>query len=104
MRHLILVLLAATFSLSVLAAPSNLNSSRSQSDRVLGQQGVEGDDQTVKSKSNITNNREQGLQEADTCNFTINEAGVKRTATPQQKEKCEKEGKGKMPGITGEVK
>jgi uncharacterized protein YdeI (BOF family) len=90
MNHLILALLAATFSLSVLAAPSNLNSSRSQSDRVLGQQGVQDDNQIVKSKSNITNNRETALQGADTCSFTIDEKGVKRQATEAQKQKCEK--------------
>jgi hypothetical protein len=90
MNHLILALLAATFSLSVLAAPSNLNSSRSQSDRVLGQQRVQDDNQIVKSKSNITNNRETALQGADTCSFTIDEKGVKRQATKAQKQKCEK--------------
>jgi hypothetical protein len=90
-KYLILALLAATFSLSVSAEPSNLNSSRSQSDRVLGQQGVQGDNQVVKSKSNITNNRETALQGADTCSFAIDEKGVKRQATEAQKQKCEKE-------------
>jgi len=90
-KHLILAFLAAAFSLSVSAEPSNLNSSRSQSDRVLGQQGVQADKQIVKSKSNITNNRETDPQGADTCSFTIDQKGVKRQATEAQKEKCEKE-------------
>ena len=105
MKHWVLALLAAAFSLSVAAAPSNLNSSRSQSDRVLGQQGVQDDNQIVKSKSNITNNRETAVSEVDTCKFTIDEAGVKRQATEQQQNKCA-EGKGKMPaygiGIGGD--
>ena len=91
MKHLILALLAAAFPLSASAEPSNLNSSRSQSDRVLGQQGVQSDSQVVKSKSNITNNREAAPPGADACGFVIDEKGVKRQATEAQKQKCEKE-------------
>jgi hypothetical protein len=60
-KHLILALLATTFSLSVTAA-TNLNSS----------------------KSNVTEEREAALQGADTCKFTIDEKGVKRLAQPQK--------------------
>ena len=61
MKHLILALIAATFSLSVTAA-TNLNSS----------------------KSNATEERDAALQGVDTCTFTIDEKGVKRLAQPQK--------------------
>jgi hypothetical protein len=79
MRHLILALLAATFSLSVTAA-TNLNSSRSN---------ITEEATTVKSSKSNTSDREQALQGADTCQFTIDQAGVKRQATEAQKQKCQ---------------
>jgi hypothetical protein len=78
-----LALLAATFSLSVSAASINLNSSRSN---VTEEQATT----TVKSSKSNTSDREAALQGADSCNFTIDEAGVKRRATEAQKQKCEK--------------
>ena len=68
MKHAILALLAATFALSVSAASINLNSSR----------------------SNAAEERGKPTKE-QVCDFTIDEKGVKRAATSQQKQKCEKE-------------
>ena len=87
MKHLILALLAATFSLSVMAG------------KPTKEQIVEPPAETaiIKSKSNITNNRETALMGADSCNFsidqkgtkfTIDEAGVRRLATEQQQKAC----------------
>ena len=50
----------------------------------------------VKSKSNISNNREAALQGADSCDFAIDEPGVKRQQQKAQKQQC-RDGKGKMP-------
>jgi len=82
-KHLILALLTGTFSLSVSAASINLNSSRSN---VTEEQATT----TVKSSKSNTSDREAALQGADSCNFTIDEAGVKRQASEAQKQKCEK--------------
>jgi hypothetical protein len=60
-KHLILAFVAATLSLSLMAA-TNLNSS----------------------KSNVTEEREAALQGVDTCKFTVDEKGVKRLAQPQK--------------------
>ncbi len=84
MKHLILALLTATFSLSVSAASINLNSSRSN---VTEEQATT----IVKSSKSNTSDREAALQGADSCNFTIDEAGVKSQASEVQKQKCEKE-------------
>jgi hypothetical protein len=87
MKHLILALLAATFSLSVMAG------------KPTKEQIVEPPAETaiIKSKSNITNNRETALMGADSCNFaidqkgnkfTIDEKGVRRPTTEQQQKTC----------------
>ncbi len=83
MKHFILALLAATFSLSVMAESINLNSPRSN----VVERGKPTKEQTA---------REVALQGPDTCNIAIDEAGVKRQATEQQQKIC-KDGKGKMP-------
>jgi hypothetical protein len=91
-KHLILALLAATFSLSVTAA-TNLNSSKSN---VTEEQVTT----TVKSSKSNTSDREQAPMGSD-CNFTIDQKGVKRQAqqeaqqgttrraTEVEKQKCE---------------
>lgn len=71
MKHLILALsaaLAAELSLSVMAASINLNSSR----------------------SNAVEERGKPTKE-QVCDFTIDQKGIKRAATEQQKQKCQKE-------------
>jgi hypothetical protein len=68
-KHLILALLAAAFSLSVMAGKPT--------------------------KEQITSDREQALSGPDTCKFTIDQKGVRHEATHQEQQKCA-EGKGKM--------
>src|SRR6266542_4135015 len=68
--------------LAVLTA-ANLNSSKSN---VTEEQAT----MTVKSSKSNSSDREQAPQGADSCNFTIDEAGVKRQGTEAQKQKCEK--------------
>ena len=84
MKRLTLALLAATFSLSVMAESVNLNSSKSN----VSERGKPSKEQMA---------REAALQGPDTCNFaidekgnkfTIDQAGVKRQATEQQQKKC----------------
>jgi hypothetical protein len=70
-KHLIFALLAAlpiTLSLSVTAASVNLNSSR----------------------SNAAEERGKPTKE-QVCDFTIDQKGIRRAATEQQKQKCQKE-------------
>jgi hypothetical protein len=108
MKHLALALLVATFSLSVMAGNTikckpglnedpmmGLNVSKGGTNKggSLCDDGARYVQQTtpptvpaekaiVKSKSNITNNRETALQGPDTCDFTIDQPGVKRAGDP----------------------
>jgi hypothetical protein len=95
-KHLILALLAATFSLSLMAESINLNSSKSN----VVERGKPSKEQAaVQASGNdgIRGEREHALSGADSCNFaidqkgnkfTIDEAGVKRLATEQQQKTC----------------
>jgi hypothetical protein len=88
MKHLILALLAATFSLSVTAASINLNSSRSNAIDTTTERGKPSKDQKTVDDNGALSDREKALLGADTCNFAIDQAGVKRQATEQQQKTC----------------
>ena len=81
MKHLILALLAATFSLPASAANTF--------GKIEADTGKDARTTTVKGSKSNSDNREA-------CNFTIDEAGVKRKATEAQQQKCEKEAAGKI--------
>ena len=66
------------------ATAANLESSKSN---VTEEQAAT----TVKSSKNNSSDREQALQGADSCNVSVDQAGVKRQATEAQPQKYEKE-------------
>ena len=78
MKHLILALLAATFSLSVMAESINLNSSRSN----VAERGKPSKEQVpaqAAGNDGIRGEREHALMGADSCNFAIDQKGSKFT-------------------------
>jgi hypothetical protein len=99
MKHLILGLLIATLSLPVTAATTVKSSKSNTSDReqTTPVEASAAATNLNSSKSNVErgkpskeqiSDREHALSGADTCNFTIDQKGVKRQATDQQQKAC----------------
>jgi hypothetical protein len=99
MKHLILALLVATLSLPVMAA-TTVKSSKSNSSEREQTPAVEGSVVATNlnsSRSNVErgkpskeqiSDQERAPSGADSCNFTIDQKGVKRQATAAQQKAC----------------